>query len=89
MHVYQSHQDIVTELPEKSTLMAINDMGIQSFVFDDLFYGVQFHPEFTKDVMEKYLIIRYEKGIIKEIPKVEECLNSSLIINNFIDKILK
>ena len=69
--------------------MAKNDMGIQSFVYDDLFYGVQFHPEFTKDVMEKYLKIRYEKGIIKHIPKVKECVNSSRLINNFIDKILK
>ena len=89
MHVYQSHQDIVVELPKEAILLAKNDMGIQSFVYDDLFYGVQFHPEFTKDVMEKYLKIRYEKGIIKHIPKVKECVNSSRLINNFIDKILK
>jgi GMP synthase (glutamine-hydrolysing) len=87
--VYQSHQDIVVEIPEKAILLAENSMGIQSFVYDDIFYGVQFHPEFTKDVMEKYLTIRYEKGILKEIPKVNECKQSSKILNNFIDNIVK
>ena len=87
--VYQSHQDVVTRIPEDATLLAENDMGIQSFVYDNIFYGVQFHPEFTKDVMEKYLKIRYEKGILKEIPVVEECKNSSKILNNFIDNIVK
>ena len=87
--VYQSHQDVVTRIPEDATLLAENDMGIQSFVYDNIFYGVQFHPEFTKDVMEKYLKIRYEKGILKEIPVVEECKNSSKVLNNFIDNIVK
>ena len=87
--VYQSHQDVVTHIPEDAALLAENDMGIQSFVYDNIFYGVQFHPEFTKDVMEKYLKIRYEKGILKEIPDVEECKNSSKVLNNFIDNIVK
>ena len=60
-----------------------------AFMYDDIFYGVQFHPEFTKEVMEKYLTIRYEKGILKEIPDVEECKRSSKILNNFIDNIVK
>ena len=87
--VYQSHQDIVIEIPKDAILLAENDMGIQSFVYDEMFYGVQFHPEFTKDVMEKYLTIRYEKGILKEIPVVEECKSSSKILNNFVDNIVK
>ena len=53
LSVYQSHQDIVMSLPKNAILMAKNEMGIQSFVYDDCFYGVQFHPEFTKIVMEK------------------------------------
>lgn len=89
MEVYQSHQDIVAQIPKGAILLAKNDMGIQSFVYDDIFYGVQFHPEFTKDVMEKYLTIRYEKGILKEIPTVNECKSSSKILNNFIDNIVK
>lgn len=87
--VYQSHQDIVTSLPENSTLFADNSMGIQSFVYNDCFYGVQFHPEFTKIVMEKYLDIRYKKGIIKEKPSVKESEYSHMVLSNFIQKIVK
>ncbi len=86
---YQSHQDVVVDIPSDSVLLAENEMGIQSFCYNDNFYGVQFHPEFTKIVMEKYLEIRYRKGIINSIPKVGECPISSNILNNFIEKILK
>ena len=89
LDVYQSHQDVVVAIPEESILLAENDMGIQSFVYNDSFYGVQFHPEFTKIVMEKYLSIRFEKGIISSIPIVGECKYGSKILNNFIEKIVK
>ncbi len=89
LSVYQSHQDVVLSIPENSILMAKNRMGIQSFVYNDCFYGVQFHPEFTKIVMEKYLDIRYEKGIIDNKPEVVESKNSHRILNNFIEKIVK
>ena len=89
LDVYQSHQDVVIAIPEESTLLAENDMGIQSFLYNDSFYGVQFHPEFTKVVMEKYLSIRFKKGIITNIPKVKECEYGSKILNNFIEKIVK
>ena len=89
LDVYQSHQDIVTQLPEDSVLLARNDMGIQSFVYNNSFYGVQFHPEFSKDVMEKYLDIRFQKGIIKHVPEVKECEYASEVLNNFIENIVK
>ena len=88
LDVYQSHQDIVTEIPKESVLLAQNEMGVQSFVYKDIFYGVQFHPEFTFEVMQKYLAIRYRKGIIDAIPNVKELLNPSLILNNFIENIV-
>ena len=87
--VYQSHQDVVISLPGNSTLLAENSMGIQSFVYDDCLYGVQFHPEFSKIVMEKYLDIRYEKGIISSRPTVIESKNSYKVLNNFIENIVK
>ena len=89
LDVYQSHQDVVLAIPENSILMAKNSMGIQSFVYDDQFYGVQFHPEFTKTVMETYLDIRYKKGIINNKPEVGESKDSYKILNNFIEKIVK
>ena len=89
LEVYQSHQDVVVALPEDSTLLAKNDMGIQSFVYKKLFYGIQFHPEFTKIVMEKYLDFRFRKGIISRKPKVNESMHSYKVIINFIENIIK
>ena len=89
LSVYQSHQDVVVSLPKNAILMAKNEMGIQSFVYDDCFYGVQFHPEFTKTVMEKYLDMRFRKGIIKEKPSVHESKFSYKILNNYIENIVK
>ena len=89
LEVYQSHQDVVVRLPKDSTILAENEMGIQSFIYNKLFYGVQFHPEFTKTVMEKYLDIRYSKGIISRKPIVVESIHSYKIINNFIENIVK
>ena len=89
LNVYQSHQDVVVKIPDGATLLAENEMGIQSFVYNNTFYGVQFHPEFTKTVMEKYLSIRYRKGIIDRAPDVKECTYGPLILNNFLEKIVK
>ena len=69
--------------------MAENDMGVQSFVYNDCFYGVQFHPEFTKVVMEKYLDIRYKKGIISKKPIVKEAKTSYKVLSNFIKNVVK
>ena len=89
LRVYQSHQDVVLSLPKGAVLLGENEMGIQSFLYKDNFYAVQFHPEFTKIVMEKYLDIRYRKGIISEKPIVNESKYGNIIFNNFIENIVK
>ena len=89
LDVFQSHQDVVSELPDGATLLASNNMGIQSFSYKEQFYGVQFHPEFTKTVMEKYLDIRYEKGIIKSKPEVIDSKHSCKVVINFINNIIE
>ena len=89
LDVYQSHQDVVVEIPDKAVLLAENNMGIQSFSYKDLFYGVQFHPEFTQEVMQKYLDIRYLKGIIDTKPEVLEAKHSYKIVVNFINNVIK
>lgn len=43
--VFETHSDVVTTLPDGATLLAENDVGIQSFR-KDLAWGVQFHPEY-------------------------------------------
>ncbi len=82
---YFSHEDVVVNLPDSAVKLASNEMGLQSYVINDLIYGVQFHPEFTKNIIQKYVDIRFEKGIIKERKNVLESKTSHLVISNFIN----
>lgn len=43
--VFETHSDVVTRLPDGATLLAENDVGIQSFR-KGMAWGVQFHPEY-------------------------------------------
>ena len=63
-------------------------MGLQSFSFKDKIFGVQFHPEFTPNIMQEYVDVRYRKGIISNHNQVFESKTSYKVILNFI-KILK
>jgi GMP synthase (glutamine-hydrolysing) len=57
--VFETHEDGVVVVPPGASVTAKNDVGIQSFAYDDRVFGVQFHPEFERDdmvrVFEKYL----------------------------------
>ena len=62
--VYESHQDSVTVMPNGAVELAYNQKCIQAFQLKDVLYSVQFHPEFSWDVMKKYVpdyIINAEK----------------------------
>lgn len=43
---FQTHKDVVSELPPGSALLAANENGIQAYRLDNV-YGVQFHPEIS------------------------------------------
>ena len=60
-------------------------MGLQSFSINDKIFGVQFHPEFTFDIMEQYVKIRYQKGVISQLNPVNESKTSHKVITNFIE----
>ena len=87
-YFYMSHQDIVCKLPSNAVELAYNEMGNQAYSIGDFIYGVQFHPEFSYEVAKRYATLRYEKGIIKNIPKITKSKTSDNVINNFI-QILK
>ena len=61
--VYESHQDIVEDLPENIDVLAYTDKAIQSFQYGEYVYGVQFHPEFSWDVTRMLMDLRIKKGI--------------------------
>ena len=86
--VYESHQDCVTQLPDDAIELAKNKKGNQSFTVYNNFYGVQFHPEFSLDIIKKYVSIRKTKGVPVDDPSIPESINGKLILFNFI-KLIK
>ena len=82
--VYESHQDSVTVMPEGAVELAYNQKCIQAFKLQDTLYSVQFHPEFTWDIMKKYVAVRRSLGVPVDDPDVPESLHGHLILHNFI-----
>ena len=82
----ETHQDIVHKLPEKCTILAKNNMGLQSFSYNDQIFGVQFHPEFSQDILDSYIKLRAESNIDVIYPNKKSINISSLIFKNFINK---
>jgi len=83
-YFYFSHEDIVSELPSSAIELASNNMGLQSYSINDRIFGVQFHPEFSFEIMKKYVEVRYNKGIISTLNQVYESKTSHKVIANFI-----
>ena len=81
--VYESHQDIVNNLPQNSKILANTDKSIQSFSYKSS-YGVQFHPEFSYDVTRMLMDLRINKGIEVDSNVLEKSTNSHKVLHNFI-----
>lgn len=79
--VYESHKEMVVELPNEAILLADNGMGIQSFGFGDCVWGVQFHPEFTSDVAAMYQMLRNHSTEVEHLVSND----SHLTLTNFIN----
>ena len=84
-YFYFSHQDIVTKIPSEGTELARNNMGIQSYSVGNKIFGVQFHPEFSTHIMEKYVEVRLKNGVIFKNNNIYESQSSHNIILNFIN----
>ena len=82
--VYESHKDSVTSIPDGAVKLAYNKKCIQAFQLHDLLYAVQFHPEFSWDIMKKYVSIRGSSGVTVDDHNVPESLYGHLILHNFI-----
>ena len=83
-YFYNSHQDVVTKLPNGFNSLAENEMGNQAFHYGKWIYGVQFHPEFTHNIMNKYVEVRRNMGATVNDPSIPESSASHLIIQNFL-----
>ena len=85
--VYESHKDCVTYLPENAVQLAYNNKCIQSFQLNSTLFAVQFHPEFSLDVLKKYVSVCKSSGIIVDDLHLPESTQSHLVLNNFINLI--
>ena len=85
--VYQSHGDCITVLPENAVELALNNKGNQAFKIQGNIYGVQFHPEFSWDIIKKYVSIRSATGVLVDDPSVPESNQGQTVLHNFIDLI--
>jgi GMP synthase (glutamine-hydrolysing) len=85
--VYESHGDCVTVLPENAIELALNNKGNQAYIIHKNMYGVQFHPEFSWDIIKKYVSVRSASGVIVDDPSVPESNQGQAVLHNFIDLI--
>tara|TARA_Y100000590_G_C15619102_1_gene976879 strand:- start:702 stop:1385 length:684 start_codon:yes stop_codon:yes gene_type:complete len=83
--VYESHKDIVSSIPKEAIVLASNDKGNQSFQLFDSIFGVQFHPEFSIEIIRKYVSIRSAQGVPVDDPVLPKSKSSHLVLHNFIN----
>ena len=82
--VYESHQDSITVMPDDAIELAYNTKCIQAFQLYNSLYSVQFHPEFSWDIIKKYVSIRGSAGVPVDDPTLPESLQGQLVLHNFI-----
>ena len=59
--VLATHEDTVESLPPGGVLLAGNDSApIQAFRVGETVWGVQFHPEATRDILRELILLRRE-----------------------------
>jgi GMP synthase (glutamine-hydrolysing) len=84
MEVYQTHHDVVTDIPTGMKVLATNEMGIQAIEVGERNFGVQFHPEFSPGIAGMYVELRsdHQKGRVVDIPVNNNV--SQKVLDNFI-----
>jgi len=95
MNVMQSHRDCVLEVPGKGVLLASSPhTKVQAARWAETAYGVQFHPEFTGEVLRGVWTERREKwrGEVKfdldrTLDQAKECPDGLAIFRNFLKMI--
>ena len=83
--VYESHQDVVCNMPNSLTSLAFTDKANQSFAYLNNIFGVQFHPEFSKGVTRMLMDLRIKNGVSVDSEILHDSNNSYKVLNNFIE----
>lgn len=88
---FETHYQSVLKLPRKAIVLASNFKDKHQIVrFSKYIWGVQFHPEFHKNIMKEY-ILNQEKELKKLgfnsrfiLNNISNCTVSNKILNNFL-----
>jgi GMP synthase (glutamine-hydrolysing) len=85
---HASHAQTIIQLPANSLRLAENSFEIHnSFRHGDNAWGVQFHPEFSADIMRAY-VSEQMPSLLKEGHNVEE-LTAAICITDAANSLLK
>ena len=87
--VYESHQDIVCNMPGSLIELAFTEKANQSFVYSTNIFGVQFHPEFSKEVTQMLMELREQKGVKIDSNELLASNNSYKVLENYIEIVNK
>ncbi len=80
----ETHRDAVLELSDGCIELASNSMGIQAFQYGNSVFCVQFHPEFTQEIMQEYVQFRLQAGIPVISPDIPDLSHTEKIFTNFL-----
>ena len=88
---FETHDQSVLKLPRNAVSLASNFHDKHQVVrFSRVIWGVQFHPEFTKNIMKEYILNQADNlkklGFNSEIllKNIDNCNTSNKILNNFL-----
>jgi len=82
---FETHYQTVIKLPAKAKILAKNSKdNTQAARFESNIWGVQFHPEFDKEIMKEYIL--NQKETIKDL---RSCDISNTVLKNFSDIVEK
>lgn len=57
-----AHRQTVLELPKEARILAYNQFEpYHAYVLDNHIWGIQFHPEFSGEIMDAYIVQQQEK----------------------------
>jgi GMP synthase (glutamine-hydrolysing) len=91
-YAYETHYQSVLKLPPKAVVLAKNSHDAHQAVrFAESIWGVQFHPEFDREIMAEYImnqkqdLVKLGFRIDKLLADVRPCDTSSKIVRNFMD----
>lgn len=73
---FESHEDYIIDLPKKCSVLAHNNLGIQSFTYNNKVVGTQFHPEVDYSTAE-ILCKKYQSQ--NTTPEIPDCSLESYV----------